>query len=543
MKNIHKYIFFIVFSFTFISIIIMSTVPPVSRDAQTHHLALPKIWLKNGVLSEVPDMDFSYYPQLLDLLYYLPIKYNADIVAKYIHFAFGLGCMVLIFLFISRYINYNWGLLGSLMFLTLPIILKLSVTVYVDLGLLFFFSASLFSAIIWLENTKKTKWLVICGIASGLAMSTKYNAILSVVILTLLISYFFTKLNSSRIKSQWKLLKYVFLFSLISILVYSPWLIRNYTLTGNPVYPLYKNVFSKTEVQATEFSKAPSVTDDKKLKPITLRKLLYNESLIYSLALPLRVFYEGQDDNLQFFDGKINPLLLLFPFILVILKKRNWQNNFLAGYVALTLVYTTLAIDMRIRYIISILSPMVVLSTFGLYHLKKWLDRKTFPKYVTELVLTGLIGIYFVYNINYGIKLFHRIDPIPYIMGDLDRDQYINQHLPYYSLNKLANQKVPLDGKLLGIYTGNRRYYIDVPLILDSELIFNISNHVNNANQLFNEFSKLHITHILVRVDLFNSQINRHNEKIRNIIANFFTNNTQLLKHKGLFALYKIKGV
>jgi hypothetical protein len=154
MNKIQKVLFALTYLCIIVFVFIISTVPPVSRDAQTHHLALPKIWLSEGILSVVPDMEFSYYPQLIDLLYILPVAMDYDIAAKYIHFSFALGTALLIFLFIRRFLGSFWGLMGGVMFLTIPVILKLSVTVYVDLGLLFFFTASLFSILIWLENLK-----------------------------------------------------------------------------------------------------------------------------------------------------------------------------------------------------------------------------------------------------------------------------------------------------------------------------------------------------------------------------------------------------
>ncbi|MCK4791873.1 MAG: hypothetical protein KAV87_49535, partial [Desulfobacteraceae bacterium] len=43
-----------------VSVLILSWVPPVSRDALIHHLALPKLYLKHGGIFEIPFMDFSY---------------------------------------------------------------------------------------------------------------------------------------------------------------------------------------------------------------------------------------------------------------------------------------------------------------------------------------------------------------------------------------------------------------------------------------------------------------------------------------------------
>ena len=121
------------------SILVMAAVPPVSRDALTHHLAVPKLWLESGSMSEIPTVVFSYYPMNLDLLYLIPLYFGNDIIPKYIHFAFALLTAWLIFVFLKdRTAKTHYGLLGALLFLSLPVILKLSITVYGDLGLVFF---------------------------------------------------------------------------------------------------------------------------------------------------------------------------------------------------------------------------------------------------------------------------------------------------------------------------------------------------------------------------------------------------------------------
>ena len=121
-----------------VSIIILSWVPPVSRDALTHHLAVPKLYLKHGGVYEIPSIKFSYYPMNLDLLYLVPLYFGNDIIPKYIHFMFALLTGWLIYSYLRKKLDTGWALLGALFFLSLPIIVKLSITVYVDLGLVFF---------------------------------------------------------------------------------------------------------------------------------------------------------------------------------------------------------------------------------------------------------------------------------------------------------------------------------------------------------------------------------------------------------------------
>ena len=59
--------------------IILACVPPVSRDALTHHLAVPKLYLKHGGIYEIPALVFFYYPMNLDLLYMIPLYFENDI--------------------------------------------------------------------------------------------------------------------------------------------------------------------------------------------------------------------------------------------------------------------------------------------------------------------------------------------------------------------------------------------------------------------------------------------------------------------------------
>ena len=108
-----------------VAIVILSWVPPVSRDALTHHIAVPKLYLQHGGIYEIPSIVFSYYPMNLDLLYMIPLYFGNDIAPKYIHFLFALLTAVLIFYYLQKRLGSQWGLFGALFFLSLPLIVKL----------------------------------------------------------------------------------------------------------------------------------------------------------------------------------------------------------------------------------------------------------------------------------------------------------------------------------------------------------------------------------------------------------------------------------
>ncbi|MBU1570069.1 MAG: hypothetical protein KKE00_06065 [Proteobacteria bacterium] len=94
-----------------VSVIILSSVPPVSRDALTHHLAVPKLYLNHGGMYEIPSVIFSYYPMNLDLLYLIPLYFGNDIVPKYIHFLFALLTAFLVHGYLKKRTNTLLALL------------------------------------------------------------------------------------------------------------------------------------------------------------------------------------------------------------------------------------------------------------------------------------------------------------------------------------------------------------------------------------------------------------------------------------------------
>ncbi|MCI5141229.1 MAG: phospholipid carrier-dependent glycosyltransferase [Candidatus Electrothrix sp. ATG1] len=161
-----------------VALALLACTPPFSRDALIHHLQIPKLYLLHGGIYQIPELPFSYYPMNLDLLYMGALSLGSDILAKYIHMAFGLATALLLYFHLKKRLSSMYGLLGALFFLSIPIIVKLSITVYVDLGLLFFSTSSLLLLFHWLETGKQKKHLLLAGLSCGLAIGTKYNGLL-----------------------------------------------------------------------------------------------------------------------------------------------------------------------------------------------------------------------------------------------------------------------------------------------------------------------------------------------------------------------------
>ena len=527
-----------------VTTILLGSVPPVDRDALTHHLFVPKLWIKHGGIYEIPEIIFSYYPMNLDLLYTIPLYFGNDIIPKYIHYLFAILTGWLIYRHLKIRIGNNYGLLGAIFFLSIPIIVKLSITVYVDLGLVFFTTASLLSLLQWANTNFKFRYILLAGIFCGLSAGTKYNGLISIFILTLFVPIIFQRYSPNERQSNFKAIFYGLVFAAVTVLAFSPWLMKNYIWTGNPIYPLHNSLINRIELHETAATQ--SITEEAKstLQEFTgkgrgsfiVRKTLYNESWWQILLLPIRMFFEGQDDDPRFFDGKLTPFLFILPISALIFKSRTPQEarekRFLFSFTLLYFFLTFFQEALRIRYIVSIVPPLVILSMYGLNGLTDaifcWMERNNAKTPTMVVIVAGISFLMLGYNTQYILNQFKIVAPFPYVREEISRDQYITAFRPEYPAIQYANSKLPSEAKVLCIFLGNRGYYMDFQPVFEQPYSGGVFSRflASEAPQhsIFDEMHNQGISHILFRTDLTAEWLQRLNNRDRLRIAPLFSN-------------------
>jgi len=556
-----------------ISIVILASVPPVSRDALTHHLAIPKLYLKHGGLYEIPDVEFSYYPMNLDLLYMIPLYFGNDTIAKYIHFAFALLTSFLIFSYLKKRLDSLYALLGVVLFLSLPIILKLSITAYVDLGLVFFSTAALIYLFKWIDNDYKIKYLLIPAVFCGLAMGTKYNGLIVLFILSLFIPFVFISDSKKKIKAkdsedksplikiQLKAVGFGVIFIFIALLVFSPWMIRNYAWTANPIYPLYDQIFNRhipvfpdtpTDHQIHGPAADPQQTAKVKSTrwgPFAIRKVIYGESWWEIALIPVRIFFQGQDDSPKHFDGKLSPFLFLLPFFAFFQINRNspalrTEKKFFIFFAILFILYAFSTTSIRIRYIAPIIPPLVILATFGFHNIASALTNrwKKLPNWFSKVCILFLGGALIAYNGIYIFQQFKYVQPFSYLSGQISRDDYIVKYRPEYSIYQYANRNLPDNVKMLGLFLGNRHYYSDRKLIFGVNEFKESVNRSDSADILLKDMKENGYTHVIIRFDSFNRWMSKQfGERKKEMLKKFSTASIRPIFSKGGYGLFELR--
>jgi len=554
------------------SIIVLSWVPPVSRDALTHHLAVPKLYLEQGGIHEIPSITFSYYPMSLDLLYMVPLYFGNDIVPKYIHFAFALLTTWLIFSYLRKRLDTVWAGGGALFFLSLPIIVKLSITVYVDLGLVFFSTASLMGLFKWIESRFQIKYLVLSAFCCGLALGVKYNGLIVLFLLSVFVPLLYIRQArpdaaekkeisvKSSLNRQLRAIGWGALFCLIALMVFSPWMIRNYIWKDNPVYPLYNSLFNPPKVAVAPASDAGVQPDARniispekkksssKWGAFAIRKVVYKEAWWEIALIPLRIFFQGRDDDPRYFDGKLNPFLFLLPIFAFFQLKMNpedikVEHKILVSFAILFIFYAYFKTDMRIRYIAPAIPPLVILSTFGLYRIHKFIARQWSPgrEQGAQIAVVVLAAVILIFNAPYIIHQFKLVAPFSYISGRVERDAYITRYRPEYTIIEYANTHLAADAKLLVLFMGNRRYYSDRELIFGNNLFLKSVKKVDSAQAILNDLQKRGFSHLLIRYDLFNTWTEKQfNDREKKMLKVFFARNVKLLLSKNGYGLFEL---
>ncbi|MFO7810093.1 MAG: glycosyltransferase family 39 protein [Candidatus Delongbacteria bacterium] len=441
----------------------LSLTPVIDRDALRFHLSFAKLWAENGFLYFRPHFAFYDLNMLnLNYLYMLVFKFGLpDQLTKVIHASFLIAGSCLIFKYFKDKYGFNWGAISFLMYITIPVHQRLASEVYVDLGLLFFSTLSIIYFIKWFETDFAVrKYLIISAIGAGLAFGTKYNGMITAFFLTLFVGLVLTR----RKRPDITVLRSMGLYALIIFLCASPWLIRNFINSGNPFFPLFTNIIPSSLTM-------PEALVENVTGETAYRVVGSGDGIIKLFLLPLRVFFEGRDNDLLRFDGVLNPFILIFSLFAFIkgpvYQKRKKILRYISALFVVAFLTTLYSNNIRIRYFISLFPLLIFLNIEGLRNL--YYAKRT-QKYKPLVLL--LIPLYLSFNIVYAADYFQKIklnELNPFSKNS--KENYLKEHLHGYKIYSYINSNTPQNSVIYEAMNGGRSYYVDRTYYCDTSAI------------------------------------------------------------------------
>jgi len=495
---------------------LMNLAPPISRDALIHHLAIPKLWLNHGGVFEIPWAKYSYYPMNIDLLYLAALYLGNDIVPKFIHFAFGLGTGVLVYFYLKGKLGRTWGLLGMTIFATTPIVVRLSTSAYVDLGMGFFSTASILSFVKWRDSGyHKTRWLVVSSSLMGLALGSKYNALVAFFFLNMMVIYCYAKDTQKQLKA----IKQGLMFFTVGLLVASPWFVKNWILTKNPFYPLFPNFFPLFQQGGTSLTDLAQTGSSEFFHS---RRMMFGETFVDILLVPVRMFFQGKDHTYQYFDGVLNPILILFlPFSLT--NKDFWKDKiFFVAFSVFSILLTFFLTRKQVRYVVFVFPFLSILAVMGIKnvltwtlppvlrppHLKSgWANSHPGLFWVGVTTLVTAIVILLVPNFIYLKNSYQNLNPMNLVLNQETRNAFLDRHLKSFQAMQYINNCTSSEARILLMFVGNQGYYLDRDYRHESTFgMKTLRDFVSSSHSVDAFVSRLRLvgcTHILARDSLF----------------------------------------
>ncbi len=398
--------------------------PELSFDALYYHLTLPKLYLQWKKIPVISGglLYPSGQPQLMEVVYAGALALQGEVLAKIIHWAFGVACVYFLYRLLKRIFDKELAILGALIFYVTPVVGWLSTTAYIDLAVVFFELLALDRFLLWFEGKSK-KDLVWQGIFLGLSLSIK---LLSWG--TLLIYLFLFIFISKNVK---KGLVLWFRVTFFALLVCWPWYWRTFTYTGNPFYPLF-----------TQYTQSAYP--------------LIESNLLRLFWIPWELTFKP--------DSLLTPVYLItLPWALITFPKASKTVKMASIFALLTLVYWFFTPTHSIRYLLPFLPALII---FSLNAFKSPFLTREKPK----RLLFGVI--LFISLLHLGVRVVSNAKFLPVILEKESKREFLSKNLnfdygDFYDVDGYFKENIK-ESDLVLVYGVHNLYYLDFPFVHES---------------------------------------------------------------------------
>ncbi|MFH1723126.1 MAG: glycosyltransferase family 39 protein [Elusimicrobiota bacterium] len=212
--------------------------PETFYDALTYHLELPQLYLLNQRIIPTPRNVFSGVPSVPQMLYGWTLALEpGGSLARLLHWSFlawvALACAGMC----RRLGRPEAGPLAAALLCSAPVVLVESyrTSVGLELALFQFLSLHAFlAAVAEPAGRERDRWLLLCGLCAGLALSSKYTSWIYPAAFWGAFVYLRWDKPAHRLSGR-DLIR----LSAPALIVLLPWIVKNAVFYGNPVYPFF----------------------------------------------------------------------------------------------------------------------------------------------------------------------------------------------------------------------------------------------------------------------------------------------------------------
>ncbi|MCW5968214.1 MAG: phospholipid carrier-dependent glycosyltransferase [Blastocatellales bacterium] len=415
--------------------------PEIQYDGVNYHLAVPKVYVAEQRLVDIPLYIHSYLARLADMLFTVALAVHGQMAAKLLVFGMGICTALTVYVLGRSVFNARSGRWAALLFASTPLVIWLSTTTYIDLCLGLFFLCSLNCFLLWRESGQ-TGWLAASAIAAGAAIGAKFSILYGFPVVALVLLYDLVRDRQlSGTGKTGRLAAYIALVGLIA----APWYIITWVFTGNPFFPFLNGIFRNPLI--------PPVND------LGLSELWgVGTSPGALLRLPFAFTFDTHLFGEALPDGAIGIALVLTPLAVLLAKRRTPAINLLMGAAGVYLLLLGLTFQYA-RFYIPVY-PLICLLVAGAIFGVESCNRR-------QGLIAGVLAIAAVIQSAATPSMYWNIPgrfPLKLVLGRERPEAFLVQTLAPYRAVQYLNGVTQPGQKVLGLGVEQARFYLNAPL-------------------------------------------------------------------------------
>ncbi len=452
--------------------LISALAPPVAGDALCYHLELPKRFLLEHAVVELPHDDNAVYPLLTEMWFLWGLALGGATVAQLMHWLCG-GLMAGgVMLLATPIVGRRWSEFAAVLVLLTPGLNNQMTAPLNDLAVATLTTLALAAWWRAVHAERGTGWYLLGGILLGGALGTKHVALLFGVALAVVT----LALIAQQAGRRAALLRGLALLGVVAVSVAGPWYVRAAWYRGDPVYPfLTGHAVAQVSAGDQERAAAESPRPDK-------RKL--GRDVLAAITAPWQVTMRP-----ELVGGRahqIGPMWLALLPGLVLTRRLRGLGMLLAIGGLFALLW--FGLRQNTRFLLPAIPVLAVGVVWVIVELRRWPRA---PRVVTTLILVSLSLFLLAIPVRRAVK------SLPVAMGVESREAYLRRVEPTYDI---ARQMRELDTSELRILSQEQRaFYLPGRITRESIYRRHTQYHESRAGEsCFARLRSAGFTHLLL---------------------------------------------
>jgi len=429
-----------------LAIYLRAVCPPTDGDPLSYHITVAIRYLNAHRFVYLPTLTYTNWPVGEQMLFALLLGLHRESPVAIVQFLFGILGFGVVYLFGRRLGGPFTGTLAVVLLMAYDNYLTQMCMAYIDVGLTTFTLLATYALYRSLSfaapdrnssasdaapkpeirepdpernSSEQSRWQMLAAIFAGLAVTTKLTGLWTIASLLALSLLIYRRTGYKPILPS--LLK----FAVVAGLVATPWFIKTWVLTGNPIYPMLYRVFGGAEWTPEGLNK------------FTFGHMIWNTPPGMQ-PTPQVLFYS------HLFNCVVGGALCL----IVLWRTRRSEVAIPVGMAALFTFCICFANYFHPRF----LMPIIPLACVGIAYMfrfrEKWLALPA-----------GAVAVLLTLSLNARLQP-HLTAAWPVATGQISRQDYLRAKMPDYPVTEYANAHIPSNTRILiGTYANNLAYY------------------------------------------------------------------------------------